>query len=374
LTQAVEELTEGAARRLRIRGQLLDPRVPASRGPAQVAATLVGVQAQDLVAASLSIRARTEGLVVGDVERAATDPASHPLVLTWTLRGTRHLHHAADVRWLLAMVGPTFSRPGARQQQLGVAGTTGDRAVQVLADALAGGARPTRRDVADLLAGHGVDPTGQAPIHVIRRAALEGVLCILPGPGGDARRERYVSLDRWVPEISADRPGVSQLVRRYLAAYGPATPNDLVAWSGLAPGVVATGWREVSDDDELLEVRIPNGPAWRLAAHCPPDPGPVATRLLGAFDTLILGYADRSLHLHPDHARAVNAGGGRIKPVVVTDGRVVATWKLRRAQGKVQCEVTPFPATPGRTDTDTSVEVEVEVEVEVDDIERFLRA
>ncbi len=327
------------------------------------------MQAQDLVAAGLSIRARTDGLVFGDVEAAVTDPAIHPLVLTWTLRGTRHLHPAPDVRWLLSMVGSRFARPGARQEQLGIAGGpggAGDRAVRVLADALAGGDTPTRAEVADLLAGHGVDPSGRAPIHVIRRAALEGILCVLPGPGGDERRERYVSLDRWVPEgaaaAGAAGGGVAQLVRRYLAAYGPATPADLVAWSGLAPRIVATAWREVSDGDELEEVRLPNGPAWGLAGSASPDLDPAPTRMLGGFDTLILGYADRSLHLRPDHARAVNAGGGMIKPVVVTDGLVVATWKLRRGRRNTGFEMTHLP---GRTpDTDTANEV--------DDITRFL--
>jgi hypothetical protein len=359
LTEAREE---DAARRHRIRGQLLDPCLPGTRDPAQVAATLVGVQSQDLVAAALSIRARTEGLVLGDVERAATDPTNHSLVFTWTLRGTRHLHHAADVRWLLAMLGSRVARPGARQEQLGIAGTKGDRAVQALAEALAGGDTPTRSEVAELLAGCGVDPSGQAPIHVIRRAALEGVLCIIPGPGGDERRERYVSLDRWVPKGRADRGDAGQLVRRYLAAYGPATPADLTTWSGLAPRIVASAWREVSDNGELHEVRLPRGPAWRLANGVPPDAGPTPTRMLGGFDTLILGYADRCLHLGPDHLRVVNAGGGLIKPVVVDDGRVVATWKVRRTRGKAQFEVTQLPGMP--SDIDTAAEL--------DDVRRFL--
>jgi hypothetical protein len=361
--------SEESARRRRTRGQLLDRSLPRSRDPARVAATLVGVQAQDLVAAGLSIRARTDGMVFGDVERAVTDPASHPLVLTWTLRGTRHLHPAADVRWLLSMVGSRFARPGARQEQLGIAGDAGDRAVGVLAHALAGGDTPTRREVADLLARHGVDPSSRAPIHVIRRAALEGILCVLPGPGGDERQERYVSLDRWVPDGTAVAGGgVPQLVRRYLAAYGPATPADLIAWSGLAPRIVATSWREVSDNDELVEVRLANGSAWSLAGSASSDPDPAPTRMLGGFDTLVLGYADRSLHVRPDHARAVNAGGGMIKPVVVTDGLVVATWKLRRGRRNTGFEVTSLPGRSPDTDTDT----DADTSDEVDDIKRFL--
>ncbi|MGH9187246.1 MAG: DNA glycosylase AlkZ-like family protein [Acidimicrobiales bacterium] len=65
---------------------------------------------------------------------------------------------------------------------------------------------------------------------------------------------------------------------------------------------------------------------------------PAPLRLLGAFDPLLLAYADRRLRLAPADARAVNAGGGLIRPVVVSDGWVVGTWK----RGRDTVEVTPF--------------------------------
>jgi hypothetical protein len=81
------------------------------------------VQAQDRVAAATSIRARAHGLGAGDVDRAATE--ARTVVLTWSLRGTRHYHAAADVRWLVGVLGPTFSRPCRRADQVGIAGAVG---------------------------------------------------------------------------------------------------------------------------------------------------------------------------------------------------------------------------------------------------------
>ena len=108
-----------AVRRARVRAQGL------ADGPADgvvgVVERVVGIQAQDGGAGALSIRPRASGLLMGDVDQAL---AERSIVLTWTLRGTRHYHAAADVRWLVGLFGPTFGRPGRRARQLGSSAST----------------------------------------------------------------------------------------------------------------------------------------------------------------------------------------------------------------------------------------------------------
>src|ERR1700704_5005121 len=108
-------------RRAHLRAQLLDDHPPAD--VAAVVSAVAGIQAQDITAAATSIRAPSPGLVLADLGRAVWEDRS--LVLTWSMRGTRHLHPAADVRWLLAVFGPVFGRPGRRAGQLGLAGGAG---------------------------------------------------------------------------------------------------------------------------------------------------------------------------------------------------------------------------------------------------------
>jgi hypothetical protein len=72
-----------------------------------IVGTLAGVQAQDEAAAGLAMRARGRGVVAEDVRAALIDARS--LVLTWSLRGTRHIHRADDVRWLLDLLGLVFA-------------------------------------------------------------------------------------------------------------------------------------------------------------------------------------------------------------------------------------------------------------------------
>jgi winged helix DNA-binding protein len=332
------ELSEDGVRRARARAQLLSGvRRP---GVEAVVATVVGVQAQDLTAAGLAIRARRRRTILGDVGETID---SRSLVLTWSLRGTRHLHHAGDVRWLLQLCGRAFAAGSpARNRQLGLAGAAGDGAVRAVRDALHAHGPLTRAEIKRRLARRGIDPSGQAPIHVLRRAALEGVCCVVPGRDGD---ERYVLLDDWVP---AARPvdteiAAAELARRYLLAFGPATPADFATWCGLPRRLTNAAWTAISD--RLIGVTQAGTTLWAFSGHrrtiASAAGRPAPLRLLGAFDSLLLGYADRSPIVPPQHAKKVNAGGGLIRPTMLADGRVVGTWAYRRQRNADRIEVDP---------------------------------
>ena len=268
-----------------------------------------------------------------------------PLVLTWSLRGTRHLHHRDDVRWLLSIFGPMYAAGApARTRQLGIEGMAGDRAVRAVRDALRRRGPLTRPQVKEVLARHGLDVSGQTPIHLLRRAALEGVLCVVPDADDE---ETYVLLDERVP---ASRPldredALAELARRYLRGYGPATPADLAAWCGIGLRKADSAWTAIAG--ELAEVMAPAGPMWilkrssRSVAAAARSPAPV--RLLPAFDTLLLGYADRTPLVPARFVRRINAGGGMIRPTILTDDGVVGTWSLHRERdGTPRVEVDPF--------------------------------
>ena len=87
-------------------------------------------------------------------------------------------------------------------------------------------------------------------------------------------------------------------------------------------------------------------------------------RVLGPFDPYIVGYAKRDLDV-PDHLlKRVNAGGGMLRPCVLIDGRLVATWDRRRRAHGLSVRVTCFE--------ELSDSARTQLQAEFDEIGRFL--
>ena len=115
--------------------------------------------------------------------------------------------------------------------------------------------------------------------------------------------------------------------------------------------------------DEVAAVETPQGPLGILAARADAvaaaAAGPTpAVHLLGAFDSLLLAYADRGLHLGPGDAQRVNAGGGMVRPVLVSGGVVCGVWAYRKVRAGRLVEVRPFR--PLDAEEETGVEAEAE--------------
>jgi hypothetical protein len=312
------------------------------RTVAAVAAHLCGLQAQDTAAARLAVRARSATLTADAVRRAGADGS---VVRTWLMRGTLHLVAATDVRWLVGLFGDRNRRAGGRRRaQLGLDDAVCTRALGVIADVLADGPLPRAALVERVIAsGLPVDPSGQAPAHLMAYAANSGLVC--RGPDLDGDEPGYVLLDPWVAGSKAPDDPLAELTRRYLGAFGPAGPADLAAWSGLPLGVARDGFAAVGVDTPAPAAGAPDGPV---------------VRLLGAYDTYLLGYRDRTGVLAAADAKRIVPGGGVVHPAVVRDGRVVGRWRLRRDT----VEVEPFD----RLDDDTVALLEAEAA----DLGRFL--
>jgi hypothetical protein len=311
---------------------------------AGIAAHTAGLQAQDAAAARLGVRARSRGLTATAVRRALRE---RTVVRTWLMRGTLHLVAAADVRWMLALFGPRNAAAGARRRaQLGLDDETCARALAAIPRVLGREAPLSRADLVDGLARRKVriDPGGQAPAHLVMYAASHGLIC--RGPDLDGDTPGYVLLDEWVPAepVPDQEAALAELTRRYLGAYGPACASDLAAWSGLPASTAKRGFATVEKD--LVEVghgtfALSGTDADGPAADEQPA-GPSVVRLLGAFDTYLLGYRGRDLILPARYAKRIQAGGGIIHPSVLVDGRIAGAWRIRRDTRQPSVSVEPF--------------------------------
>jgi hypothetical protein len=353
---------------LRIHAQHLTPRQPGvASSVASIVKDVCGIQAQDASAAALAVRVRSTGLIAADIEHARVQERS--VVRTWGPRGTLHLLAADDLGWLLPLFGPVFIAGNRlRREELGLDEDICVRAICIIRDVLASQGPLTRAQIVEHLAVHGIHLEGQARPHLLFRAALEGVICLGPDYGSEPT---YVLLNDWIDQehkrqALSETVAHAELTRRYLKAYGPATPQDQATWSGMSISKTRAVWQLIAG--ELMEVKTGDQQAWMLKTDATRldelSNHTRIVRLLPSFDTYLLGYQKRDLVVPPQYTKRINAGGGMLKPAVLADGRVIGTWKSKRQKNQLDIMLEPFNHLPS--------EVHPELEAEVIDIAHFL--
>jgi DNA glycosylase AlkZ-like len=322
----------------RLRSQWLSG--PRAHDVVDVVTHLLAVQAQDLRGARLSVRARSTGLVAGDVDAAFDDGR---LVVSWLQRGTLHLVASEDFWWLHDLLAARQETGNERRlAQEGVDAAAAARGVRLLADAVADGPR-TRAELRDLLSRAGVRTEGQAFVHLLAAASRQGLL--VRGPMVDGEHA-FVSPASWIgprPDPLDVDVAVRRLGERYLTAHGPAGPRDLARWAGLPLGLATAAL---------------DGLDGGVAGGAPAIPPP---RLLGPFDASLLGWDGRA-EIVGDHVGIITSNG-LFRPIVLVDGRAVATWRIAGSRVRSIDWLDPV-----------GDEVRRAVDAEVADVERFLSA
>jgi hypothetical protein len=278
------------------------------------------------------------------------------------MRGTLHLIAAEDYGWLVPLVTePSIANAHRRLKQGGVAEDQPAQAIRLIERMLERDGPLTRSEIGERLNRHRIRTEGQAIAHLVWLASAHGVIC----HGPDRNREQRFALIRdWVGEPSRlpRQAALAELALRYLSAHGPAEPADLAAWSGIRLSDARRGWRSI--EDRLVEAPTSRGTRWTLRSGEGQAP-PGIVRLLPSFDEYLLGWKDREPIASADQWKQINRGGGWLYPVIVADGRLVATWRLERSADTVQIQTDPFSTlTPS---------VRRGIGQETEDLVRFLR-
>jgi hypothetical protein len=312
---------------------------PAEHTAAQAIERLVGMQAQAPLAPYVGLWTRLRDFGHDDLADLITGRQAVRIAL---MRGTIHLVTAADCRALRPLFQPLLDRAlrtGAGRRLTGLDLHAIAAAGRELVDE-----RPrTFSELGTALAEHW---PGHAPAdlaHVIR--ALVPLVQVPPrgiwGRGGQAT---HTSAETWLGAHLDPTPSLEDLVLRYLAAYGPATPQDIQVWSGL------TRLREVIDglrprlrvfhDEHGIEVfDLPDAPR--------PDPGtPAPPRFLPEYDNLLRSHADRTRVLPDGHRGRLATPNDSPRPTFLVDGFVHGTWKLTRGGGTATLTIEPFAPLP----------------------------
>lgn len=307
-----------ALRPARLEAQLLTRRPATS--PEAVVDQLLAVQAQDARAARLSIRSRSAVASAAEVDAALTQRRT--LVVGSLQRTTLHLVAAADYWWLHALLTPRQRTSNAtRLRQEGVTEAQADRGVAVVHDAVLDGPR-TRAQLRAVLDRAGVPTAGQALPHVLHAAAMAGH--VVRGPVVDGE-QAFVAARSWLGDPPEEDRAVqlARLAERYLRGHGPAAPEDLAKWTGLALGECRRAFTTIADRTEPWGDGLVRLAAGHETADADELPAP---RLLGGFDPILHGWASRSIFVPTDDGVVTN--NGIFRPTALVRGRVVATWRL----------------------------------------------
>jgi hypothetical protein len=172
----------------------------------------------------------------------------------------------------------------------------------------------------------------------------------VPEDGELYGRGRYTTAESWVgppsdPAATDEAASRRHLIRRYLAAFGPASLGDMIAWLGRRSGM--RDWRAAlaSLGDELVELRDPDGvTVWDLL-DAPRPPADVAAppRLLARWDSVLLAHEPkrRTRILPAEYHATVNLKNADVRPTFLIQGMVAGTWELERGPGAVRIVLRP---------------------------------
>lgn len=279
---------------------------------------LVALQAQYSPSPYLALHARLEGFAIADLERALRRGT---VVKSTLMRGTLHLVHAADY--------PAYASAWGAQARRMLAGR--ERALEPRAPELVAALGEFLREprTTEEIRARTRSLCGEGLRHEVD--ALDYARMSLPlvhvAPSGLWRQHGRFSLVAWqgAPVAADPAPGTIELVRNYLAAFGPATREDVAAFTWLRfhqldPALAALEPRRLTDARGRELYDLPRAPL-------PPEDVATPVRFLPKWDAALISYRDRSRILPAGLAGQVaGARNGDVARTFLIDGQVAGTW------------------------------------------------
>jgi hypothetical protein len=303
--------------------------------PLQALERLVGLQAQLARPPFLSLWARLQDFRAEHLTKLAHD---RKVVRATLMRGTLHLVSTKDYPVLRPLLQPMLSA--------GMHAVLGNRTAGLEIDPVVAAAR------AYLEKGPRTFEEVRAVLHekwpkADERAlgyAVRTHLPLVQVPTGDRwgwpSASSFAVAESWLGGRMASKSDASDVVLRYLAAFGPAGARDAETWLGMRPMKAAfealrPRLRVFRDErgHELFDLPKAPRPSGDTAA-------PV--RFLPDFDNVLLAHADRKRIVSDEHRKRLATANLRILPTFTVDGFVAGTWKIARTRAAATLVVEAF--------------------------------
>ena len=268
----------------------------------------------------------------------------HQVIRARLMRGTLHLVSARDF-YAYAVATQDLQRGAWNRLQVGRG--VDPKRVAALAIAFAREPRP-KEEVLEHIEGRIGGKLGGPFNWLVWRFVSAHADLVTAPPGGHweygGTDAPYVAARHWIArgERPSEEAALETLVRRFLAAFGPATVADVAKFAGQAPPRIrptleriAPKLRTFSDEEGRLLYDLPRAPR--------PDGGLSApVRFLPRYDELLISYQHRDRVIAPVHRHAVYTKNAIVEAVVMVDGFAAGTWSLVRAKNDAVLRIAPF--------------------------------
>jgi Winged helix DNA-binding domain len=310
---------------------------------------LVGLQAQAPFPPYYGLWSRLDGFRPDDLAGLLLN---RQVVRVALMRGTIHLVSARDCLALRPAMQPVLDRA--------LRATFGRRLTGVDHAALGAAGRVLVEEKPRTFSDLGRELARRWPEHD-PDALAQGVRALVPlvqvppravwGASGPAA---HTSAEAWLGRPMPADASLEPLVTRYLAAFGPATVQDVQAWSGLTRlreivDRLRPGLRTFRGDQGAELFDLPDAPR--------PDPDtPAPVRFVAEFDNLVLAHADRARVLSEPHRKKMYARANTFPGSVLIDGFVAGIWRIAPSRAAATASVELFGPVTARVRDEVAAE------------------
>jgi hypothetical protein len=172
------------------------------------------------------------------------------------------------------------------------------------------------------------------------------------------RADRYASAEDWLgPSQATEEQGREHLLRRYLAAFGPARLEDAANWAGMPPSLLAPALerirvRRLRAEDGGALIDLPRAPL--PAADTPAPP-----RFLGTWEAILLVHVRRTQVLPEEYRPLVfSTRTPHSVNTFLVDGAVAGKWRVERTKDRATLLLRPFAPLPRAARAGVTAEAE----------------
>ncbi|HKI76811.1 MAG TPA: winged helix DNA-binding domain-containing protein [Candidatus Bathyarchaeia archaeon] len=347
-----------ALNRRLLASQSLSRKASGPRAVVKVAEACCGMNSQDLLESYSSFWARVNGFRDSDLTSELRPKGG--LVRTWTVRSTMHTIPSKDY-WVYVFGGPgrrfqpwfdrTAKKRGIPDQDFRV-----QFLYQPFLDHVKGRAvtsTEVKQFMIERLTRHGLRSRmklqrgwSSTPIHGpswtgMSEMSYLGLLVNAGRKGSESLwmgSADYLAFPRSLPD---PEDCTVELVRKYIERYGPVTREDIVYWSFLRKDQVDVAL-DALKKDLVTETFHSREEYFSFGEDSGEAVQPPRVTILPEFDSLMMGYKDKSRFLFQDRVKNVFGSFAAVNRTILLDGFVAATWKRKKNRTGMMVNVSPL--------------------------------